>query len=130
MTLVTRVTLMCHASHIFKWRLTWNEKSRDDDILSYYCLMSQNEVQKILCKLDKYFYTKCQSSTVRSGTLNSVASRESQPKKWNISCKNDFKSKLYVYQCVWSIHWLKYVKKTGLQNKVFKYLTLTSWNCV
>ena len=58
----------------------------------------------------------------------SVASRESQCKYWYISNKNDLTSKISVYQCVWSIPWLKYVKGTGLQNKVFEYLTFKSGN--
>ena len=90
--------------------------------------MSQNEVQKIQRKWDKHFLMKIQSSTVRSEIKISVASRESQCKYWYISNKNDLTSKISVYQCVWSIPWLKYVKGTGLQNKVFEYLTFKSGN--
>ena len=120
--------LICHASHVFIWRLTWNKKSRDIESLAYYCLMSQNEVQKIRHKWDKHFLMKIQSSTVRSEIKISVASRESQCKYWYISNKNDLTSKISVYQYVWSIPWLKYVKGTGLQNKVFEYLTFKSGN--
>ena len=128
MILFLRVLLICHASHVFIWRLTWNKKSRDIESLAYYCLMSQNEVQKIRHKWDKHFLMKIQSSTVRSEIKISVASRESQCKYWYISNKNDLTSKISVYQCVWSIPWLKYVKGTGLQNKVFEYLTFKSGN--
>ena len=128
MILFLWVLLICHASHVFIWRLTWNKKSRDIESLAYYCLMSQNEVQKIRHKWDKHFLMKIQSSTVRSEIKISVASRESQCKYWYISNKNDLTSKISVYQCVWSIPWLKYVKGTGLQNKVFEYLTFKSGN--
>ena len=128
MILFLWVLLICHASHVFIWRLTWNKKSRDIESLAYYCLMSQNEVQKIRHKWDKHFLMKIQSSTVRSEIKISVASRESQCKYWYISNKNDLTSKISVYQYVWSIPWLKYVKGTGLQNKVFEYLTFKSGN--
>ena len=72
---------------------------------------------------------KIQSSTARSEIKISVASRESQCKLyWYISNKNDLTSKISVYQCVWSIPWLKYVKGKGLQNKIFEYLTFKIGN--